>query len=216
MDYTVTPNHDINYADIANIVNKRSVSTNARPIPKKQLDVFNHINNLIIKDERPIKIDSCCGTGMSSYQLAQSSPNHWVIAIDQSEARLKRFSLNKPPNLLFARANIYDFCRIISASHWVIDYHTIFYPNPWPKKKHLSRRIYGNPSFKEILSISPTLEVRSNWKQYLLELKVAVLTLFPNAQVSIERHQSNKPISLFEAKYFKHQSPCFRCIINIR
>lgn len=215
MNYNIVTNHKINHAKIENSVKKRALSTNSRPIPKSQLVVFEAINTIIKTKQRPIKIDSCCGTGMSSYQLAKSFPNHWIIGIDQSKERLSRFSKRKPSNLLFVRANIYDFCRLINSNHWNVDSHTIFYPNPWPKLKHLTRRVYGNPSFKEILDLSPILEVRSNWEQYLLELKIAVLTIYPTARISISHFISNDPISLFEMKYFKHNSPCFRCIIEI-
>ena len=59
--------------------------------------------------DAPLILDACCGVGESSVALARAFPEHYVIGVDQSEARLGRFELARlPPNLDLVRADLVD------------------------------------------------------------------------------------------------------------
>jgi tRNA G46 methylase TrmB len=87
----------------------------------------------------------------------------------------------------------------------------MLYPNPWPKAKHLQRRVHGHASFPLLLQLaagqadgaSPgetgQIEVRSNWQLYVEEFGLAMH--LSGVRGSIARVTPDPPLTLFERKY---------------
>eukprot|EP00584_Thalassiosira_punctigera_P005297 CAMPEP_0172539824 /NCGR_PEP_ID=MMETSP1067-20121228/10946_1 /TAXON_ID=265564 ORGANISM="Thalassiosira punctigera, Strain Tpunct2005C2" /NCGR_SAMPLE_ID=MMETSP1067 /ASSEMBLY_ACC=CAM_ASM_000444 /LENGTH=415 /DNA_ID=CAMNT_0013325567 /DNA_START=81 /DNA_END=1328 /DNA_ORIENTATION=+ len=147
-------------------------------------------------------LDSGCGTGRSSFLLGERHPDCVVIGIDQSLARLSRNKSysnwldlsQKVGNVLLLRAELSDFWKCCVASPWWLRHvhvvqHYLLYPNPYPKKSRLKSRFYAHPAFpllmmtltmdgdgtaNEIVELREKLILRSNWKGYLEEFKLAV------------------------------------------
>ena len=93
-------------------------------------------------------------------------------------------------NVILVRAELSDFWYLCLSSsqfqqHACIVRHYLLYPNPYPKKSRLQNRFYAHPSFPLLMmtltsnddddddDIDKALIVRSNWKGYLDEFKVA-------------------------------------------
>jgi tRNA G46 methylase TrmB len=100
---------------------------------------------------------------------------------DVSNRNDKR-SLEAPDesNLLLLRCDVVDFWRGADAEvanqRWHVPLHTILYPNPYPKAKHLSARWHGHPCWPDLLLVcADVLLLRASWKQYLDEFASAVL-----------------------------------------
>ena len=146
-----------------------------------------------------VVLDSGCGTGRSSLLLGKKFPEHVVIGVDRSIARLSRnpvvnaktcasnvaqYSGNPSgtglvqkaaDNVWLVRAELVDFWRCCNRENWYIDQHYLLYPNPYPKKRFVKRRWYAHPSFPTLLELQAnTIVLRSNWKQYLQEFLDAV------------------------------------------
>jgi tRNA G46 methylase TrmB len=94
-------------------------------------------------------------------------------------------------NVILVRAELSDFWYLCSSSpqfheQAFIIQHYILYPNPCPKKSRLQHRFYAHPSFPLLMMTLDNMEddngndddkvliVRSNWKGYLDEFKIAV------------------------------------------
>ena len=169
--------------------------------------------------ERPLMLDSGCGTALSSVQLAESHPHALVIALDQSRARLtrarNRFSV--PDNLLLLRAECADFWRLARARGWSLERHYLLYPNPWPKPGHLARRWHGHPVFPDLLALGGVLEVRSNWRLYLEEMALALERAGPGP-AHPESFTPAEPATDFERKYHHsgHSLYRLRCDLDGR
>ncbi|MDF1630317.1 MAG: SAM-dependent methyltransferase [Alcanivoracaceae bacterium] len=152
-------------------------------------------------ESRPLWLDSGCGTGYSSCQLARSNPDVLVIGIDQSAHRLlrghARFEL--PANALVLRAECADIWRLMAAEGWVLQRNFLLYPNPWPKPGHLSRRWHGHPVLPTLLAISECLELRSNWPVYVEEMAAALA--LAGRPTPFEQFHPDQAISDFENKY---------------
>jgi len=82
-------------------------------------------------------------------------------------------------NLLLLRCDVVDFWRgaaaEVAAQRWRVPLHTILYPNPYPKPKHLRARWHGHPCWPDLLLVrADVLLLRASWKQYLDEFASAV------------------------------------------
>ena len=137
-------------------------------------------------NEQPIVLDSGCGAGLSTYNLACTFPDAAVIGVDRSESRVdKGEALDLPDNALIIRAELATFWRLmLEAEHGDnpvrsalaasrVSKHYVLYPNPYPKSSRLNLRWHGHAAFPALLAIGDDLEVRSNWRVYLDEFRLA-------------------------------------------
>ncbi len=110
----------------------------------------------------PLILDAGCGVGHSSIQIARAHPEHWVIGVDQSQDRLERKKpypeALMPRNLVFVRADLVDYWRLLEEAGLRLARHYILYPNPWPKIGHLTRRWHAHPVFPYIPRLGGALE----------------------------------------------------------
>lgn len=152
--------------------------------------------------ERPLVLDSGCGTGRSSLLLAERYPQAQVIGLDQSAHRLARAG-EAPANLLFLRAECADFWRLAAAAGWRLQQHYLLYPNPWPKARHLKRRWHAHPVFPALLQLGGALTLRSNWLLYLQEMAAALAVAGVDAgePAPLSAAALASPLTDFEHKY---------------
>ena len=128
----------------------------------------------------PLILDSGCGIGLSTLNLARSFPSSFVIGVDQSEDRLSRqpdWQGELPGNCIRVRADLIDFWRLLHEAGVSLSRHYLFYPNPWPKKQHLGRRWHGHPVFPFMVALGGEFECRSNWRIYIEECAAALAQL---------------------------------------
>lgn len=128
----------------------------------------------------PLILDSGCGVGLSTLNLAQLFPSSFVIGVDQSDERLSRqidWKGEIPHNCIRVRGDLVDFWRLMRDAGVRLSRHYVFYPNPWPKKQHLGRRWHGHPVFPFMLSLGGEFECRSNWRIYVEECAAAIAQL---------------------------------------
>ena len=152
-------------------------------------------------------LDAGCGVGHSTIELARQYPDHWVIGVDQSIARLTRRKpypdALMPQNLVFVRADLVDYWRLLGEAGLHLDRHYLLYPNPWPKVGHLARRWHAHPVFPHILKLGGLLECRTNWLVYASEfafaLDIALAATGPTA--TLETFSAERPLTPFERKY---------------
>jgi tRNA (guanine-N7-)-methyltransferase len=131
--------------------------------------------------ERPIVLDSGCGTGRSTRLTALAHPGSLVVGVDRSEARLERGdSEATPENALLVRAELCSFWRLLLAEEGVaarVRRHQLLYPNPYPKAAQRGKRWPSHPALPLALQLGGQIEVRSNWLPYLLEFREATTAL---------------------------------------
>ena len=168
----------------------------------------------------PLILDAGCGVGHSTIELARRFPDHWVIGVDQSEARLQRKKPYPeallPGNLVFARADLVDFWRLLVEDGLRLARHYILYPNPWPKIGHLGRRWPGHPVFPFIPRLGGILECRSNWAVYVAEFALALeWVLKPERRVTWARFEAEQPLTPFERKYRDSGQALYRLCVDL-
>ena len=166
----------------------------------------------------PLILDAGCGVGHSSIQIARAHPEHWVIGVDQSQDRLERKKpypeALMPRNLVFVRADLVDYWRLLDEAGLRLARHYILYPNPWPKIGHLARRWHAHPVFPFIPALGGVLECRSNWDVYLGEMSTA-LSIALGREVAWEAFVAEVPLSPFERKYRDSGQALYRLEVDL-
>ena len=163
----------------------------------------------------PLILDACCGVGASSIALAKAFPDHYVIGVDQSAARLGRGGgLPMPPNVDLVRADLVDYWRLLHDANIHLARHYLLYPNPWPKIGHLSRRWHGHPVFPVMLELGGVLECRSNWHIYVDEFCLAV-SMLTQRQLTCEVFDPAVPLTSFERKYQESGHVLYRAVVDL-
>ncbi|GAB6049784.1 hypothetical protein JCM16106_06280 [Hydrogenophilus islandicus] len=166
----------------------------------------------------PVILDSGCGVGWSSLRLARDHPEALVVGVDQSEERLnRRKPLPEalwPENLLFLRADVIDFWRLLAEARVPLLAHWWLYPNPWPKIGHLKRRWYAHPVWPTVLELGGQFECRTNWPVFAEELAVALHESGVAATVTPFVPQG-EPLTPFERKYHDSHQSLYRVTANL-
>jgi tRNA (guanine-N7-)-methyltransferase len=166
----------------------------------------------------PLILDAGCGVGHSTIQIARQFPDHWVIGVDQSEDRLSRRKPYPeallPKNMVFVRADLVDFWRLLDAAGLRLARHYVLYPNPWPKIGHVGRRWPAHPVFPWIPRLGGVLECRSNWRVYIEEFAVALEQVIGH-RVVWEDFSAEVPLTPFERKYRDSGQTLYRLSVDL-
>ena len=241
----VQSNQEGPFKDLEKLVRKYACTPYLRPIADHTrlafADAEQFIADFYSKGQaqsapHPVILDSGCGTGESTFHLAQQFPDYPVIGIDKSAVRLNKANKNgdlpqpMPQNAFYVRAELIDFWRLAlekaTTGQWTIPYHALYYPNPWPKQSEAGRRFHLHPIFPTLMQISQTTELRTNWNIYAQEFALAVRILqktpvrdcFPSSRVAMtincEAFEPEQPITAFERKYKNARQQLWRVIIH--
>lgn len=191
------------HAHLTELVQKHAQTTYLRPIAEFSATTFKHFERLFAasKKERLI-IDSGCGVGESTAVLAEQFPDAFVVGFDRSEHRTnKHYYRQETSNYAVLRAEVEDMWRLLLSAPYskIIDFHALYYPNPYPKPRHIMRRWHGHPLLLPMLNLAPKTEVRTNWRIYAEEFAFAASTLGFSAEM--QDISTIKPMTAFERKY---------------
>ena len=206
---SVYSNQSSIHDDLAMLVQKHMTSTWKEPTPPHDVEAMRDLVALLKAHDGPLILDSFCGTGMSTAKLASQNPKALVIGIDKSADRLRRHVQTQSHNYQLIRGNCEHIWAQLASANVECAKHYLLYPNPWPKKAHLKRRIHGHPSFPLIKQLGGTIEVRSNWKIYVDEFAAAAQLLGLDTQV--KRLSETDPMTLFERKYAANSENLWVC-----
>ena len=125
---------------------------------------------------RPLEIEVGCGKGKFLTARAKSNPDCNFLGIERMLERVRLFDGKcRRGNILNAQVlrleALYTFHYLLPAHHARTVY--VFFPDPWPKKKHHSHRLFG-PLFRAALwkrlEIGGKLEFATDHKAYFDEV----------------------------------------------
>ena len=184
-----------------------------RPFTDHSRRIFAPVDAVVRTHSGPLILDSFCGVGESTAQLAQQFPEALIIGIDKSSHRLDKhddnYRVSGVDNYRLVRADVHDFWRLALEAGWQLQQHFLLYPNPWPKSAQLKRRCHGSPLFPTLLALGGTLELRSNWSIYVEEFSRALTIAGYPAEA--EPYQATTAITPFERKYRDSGHQLWRC-----
>lgn len=196
------------HKDLIKIISNYSIENFRRPPAPFSLTLIDRI--LPVLERYPkIILDTGCGTGESSYNLALQNPDHFVLGIDKSQHRLDRrndFKIHQDvSNYMIVRGELLDLWPLLYKhsrnSQWKIVKQCLYYPNPWPKAKAVKRRWHAAPIIPFIFGIGGQIELRSNWLIYMREF-LQVTEYLTGKTGEIEQLYNIHPMTAFERKYY--------------
>jgi tRNA (guanine-N7-)-methyltransferase len=133
----------------------------------------------LFERDAKIAIEIGFGMGDSLIKMAQNYPDINFIGIEVHRpgigAILNNIHAHKLSNLKIITHDAVEVLRN-HIEHQSIDYLQIFFPDPWPKKKHHKRRLINNEFLaivKDILKPTGYLHIATDWENYaesILEL----------------------------------------------
>ena len=236
----ITSNQQAVHESLESVVRKHFQSEYKKPIALHTRLAFDEVSSRVedaLEQATPLLFDSFCGTGLSTRLLAKQHPEALVIGIDRSIQRLSKnysqdysqsYSKNDedelPRNALLIQAECADFWLLANRAGWKLKKHSIYYPNPYPKAKHLKRRWHAHPAYPQLLSLGGEVELRTNWKIYADEFcesfayaqKYAQPYLL-NKKAScsgvelLSLNEGDKFMTLFEKKYHENGQALYCC-----
>ena len=195
----VSSNQSHTHPDLPAVLQRHTARPWQPPIAEFNQRAFNKIEARLAESPQPLILDSFCGTGHSTARLAAMPPNHLIIGIDKSAHRLARHCAQQASNYLLLQAECEPLWMLLVEHGLHLDFHYLLYPNPWPKKAHLKRRIHGHPAFPLLLTLGGRVELRSNWQIYVEEFGLAML--LSGVSGCTRRLPPQEPLTLFERKY---------------
>ena len=198
---SIISNQQTMHPDLDVVIEKHLASVYQKPILAFNQSAFEIADKLYQQYQGDFILDSGCGVGESTYHIAKSFPDAFVLGVDQSKHRIDTNSeWTLPENALLLRADLIDFWRLAAAANWQLSRHYLLYPNPWPKKKHLQRRWHGHPVFPVLKALGGEIELRTNWRIYAQEFSHA-LNLLMEKNYQMEIYVPEKALTPFERKY---------------
>lgn len=206
---SVYSNQEGVHEDLVESINKHLHSPWRQPTPDHTQKAAIEIIELIDQHRGPLILDSFCGTGMSTAALAELFPDSLVIGIDKSLNRLSKHVPGASRNYHLFRASCEHVWAALAKEEICLDRHYLLYPNPWPKKAHLKRRIHGHPAFPLLRTLGGVVQLRSNWLTYVEEFAFGMQLLHFHSQIS-EVHTTD-PLTLFERKYSENKENLWQC-----
>jgi len=197
-------NQDHIHPQLATTVFRHLAQPPRKPVASHTAAAYARLREALAATPRPLILDSFCGTGHSTALLAGRHPDHLVVGVDKSAHRLGRHPGEPPGNCLLLRAECTDLWQQLARDRIAISHHYILYPNPWPKRGQLQRRVHGGDGFHWLLRLAGPdgrcrVELRSNWQTYVEEFGVAML--LAGVPGRVVRIAPDPALSLFERKY---------------
>ena len=213
----VVSNQQYLHPRLAEVVLRHLRAGYKKPVAPHSAAAFGQLLQALATTPRPLVLDSFCGTGHSTADLARRHPQHLVVGVDKSARRLARHPVDGGDNYLLLRADCEAIWQLLAERGMAVDYHYLLYPNPWPKAAHLQRRVHGHPAFPLLSRLAGSaprghIELRSNWQLYVEEFGVAMTLAGVAGRVA--QLASAAPLSLFERKYRASGHPlwCYSAI----
>lgn len=214
---SITTNQQGLHEKLDEIVTKHLTAEFKKPIAAHTQSAFDEVNARVQAFNGPIILDSCCGVGESTANLAKRHPDALVIGIDKSAHRLDKhdveYKQTEQGQYILVQADLNDFWRLALEADWQPTHHYLLYPNPWPKAKHIQRRWHGSAVFPFIVKLGGKLELRSNWDIYVKEFARALA--LSGVDVAVEAYESNEAITPFERKYWASGQSSTRLVVTL-
>lgn len=126
----------------------------------------------LFRNQNPVIMEIGYGMGEASWQIAQANPNINYLGVEvhmpgvgKLMARLNEFSI---VNMKLIERDVMEVFHYMIMDSSLDGIH-LFFPDPWPKKRHFKRRIINQRFLKEVaVKIKPEgfIHIATDWVPY--------------------------------------------------
>ena len=166
-------------------------------------------------NDQPIEVDLGCGKGRFLVERARTHPETNLLGIDRMLKRIRKID-NRVRRLGYGQVRLLRMEAYYAVAYLIppesIQTYYIFFPDPWPKKRHEEHRLF-NPRFVDALhrTLRPggQLHVATDHQPYFESLH-AILRADPRFTESTPFQPTDAERTDFELWYLD-RSPIGRC-----
>jgi tRNA (guanine-N7-)-methyltransferase len=165
-------------------------------------------------ERRPLEIEIGVGKGRFLRERASAVPQHAFLGLEKSrkwirvaEEKLKKAGLS---HVHLVQCYVEGFLEQYVPDVAVHQYHILF-PDPWPKKRHLKRRLIQERFLREIyrtLEWGGSLNVATDYKSYFDHISKE-LTALSRDYFVFERVEPGPVMTNFQVKYMNEGRPLY-------
>ena len=162
----------------------------------------------VFGNENPVTIEVGFGMGQATAEIAQANPDKNYIGIDVYKAGVGRLlseiERRGLANLRIIEHDALEALEAMIPNSSIAAFH-VFFPDPWPKKRHHKRRLMLRPRtelFAQKLIAGGYIFMATDWKPYAEEalLELAATPHLKNAYDGFAPPQAWRPKTAFERK----------------
>ena len=165
----------------------------------------------------PVQIEIGIGKGRFLIDAAQRYPGINFLGIEWASKYLRiardRSLKRDLRNVRFVRTDAKEFVEFFVATSSVQAYH-VYFPDPWPKKRHHKRRLFDRPFVAELertLAADGELWLATDHLEYFEVIVASVEG--SNHLVEIQPHWPETATN-YEAKYRAQGKPIYRGVFK--
>jgi tRNA (guanine-N7-)-methyltransferase len=170
-------------------------------------------------NSNPVEIEVGCGKGRFIINSAVAYPDINYIGIERSLPYFRfmkeRSAKRDLTNIRVLQDDAGYFIEKFVRDHSISAYH-IYFPDPWPKKRHRKRRIFQQPFLDHLIRTlisDGTIDIATDFAEYFEEMvdlldasnRLQKLDNIPDRVTNLGEDRTN-----FEAKYVAEGRPIYR------
>ena len=156
----------------------------------------------------PRVLEIGCGMGETTARIARAMPGVDFVGVEVHApgvgSLLRLIALHALANLRVIRHDAVEVVAAMIPPHSLAGIH-VFFPDPWPKKRHHKRRLL-KPAFVHELALRLTpggyLHVATDWEEYAQEIlaTLGAEPLLENTVPGFASRPDYRPLTKFEAR----------------
>lgn len=158
--------------------------------------------------DAPLVLEIGFGMGETTLKIAQNRPDDNFLGVEVFNsgvgALLKRIDENDVHNIRIIQHDAVEVVRDMIAPNSLAGVH-IYFPDPWPKKRHHKRRLVQAP-FIELLSsrlrVGGYIHCATDWEHYAHQMLdvLSAQPLLENTFDGFAERPDYRPLTKFEAR----------------
>jgi tRNA (guanine-N7-)-methyltransferase len=172
--------------------------------------------NAVFDRRAPVVLEIGFGMGETTTAIAAAQPHVDFVGVEMHlpgvGALLRRIDSARLTNVRVMRSDAVDLVRMIAPGS-LAGIH-VFFPDPWPKKRHHKRRLL-KPAFVHALASCLTpggyLHVATDWEPYAVEIlgTLSAESLLVNTCERYAPRPAWRPVTKFEQRGVSRGHPVF-------